>query len=118
MGEQTVGAVATSHGMPRLELVPARCAVGISKSGAGHRVVHRMSGKELGIVAKPNDSGRNIWRFYLESGVESIPFTSPDEAAEALADYVLDCALARQAWAVGLVDPEQVRRVEEALLNG
>ena len=117
MGEQTVGAVATSHGTPRLELVPARCAVGISKSGAGHRVVHRMSGKELGIVAKP--AGESGWRFYLSpSGVQSLSFSDPDEAAEALADYVLDCAFARQAWAVGLVDPEQVHRVEEAPLNG
>jgi len=95
MEDQTVGGVVLAAGSPRIELKAARCAGGLNKTGAGFRVTHRMSGLSLGIVAKSEDGA---WRFYLSpSGVESVPLSSAEEAGERLADYLLDCALARVA---------------------
>ena len=88
---------------PRLTLVPARCAVGISASGAGFRVVHTLSGKELGIIAKVlgagwcfvcpegcnaravSDDDVNVW-----DGISDGDFSSADPAAIALDAHVLE----------------------------
>lgn len=96
-------AEATGTKEPRLTLVPARCAVGISASGAGFRIVHTMSGMELGLVAKvigagwcfvcpqgcnaraASDDEVNVW-----NGISDGDFSTADAAATALSAHILD----------------------------
>jgi hypothetical protein len=102
---QTNAGIAGALGLnvPRLTLVPARCAVGISQSGVGFRVVHTMSGRESGIVAKvigagwcfvcpqgcnaraASDDEVNVW-----DGISDADFPTANAAATALDAHVLD----------------------------
>jgi hypothetical protein len=96
MSNHAGAAEASGTQEPRLTLVPARCAVGISASGAGFRVVHTMSGKELGSVARAIDSG---WCFVspcacyigeMWDGTSESGYPTADAAATALSAHVLD----------------------------
>lgn len=109
-------------GAPRLTLVAAHCAEGISRSGAGFRVVHTMSGKELGVVAKVigagwcfvcpegcnahavDDDEVNVW-----DGISDGDFFTADATATALSAHVLDHKLSairdRLALAAGVTTP-------------
>jgi hypothetical protein len=90
MSNQAGIAEANGTKEPRLTLVPARCAVGISASGAGFRVVHTMSGKELGFVARVGDG----WCFASPSAERltdaMFHYSTADAAATALSAHVLD----------------------------
>lgn len=95
---QTNAGIAGALGLnvPRLTLVPSHCAEGISRSGAGFRVIHTMSGHELGTVAKMLDGD---WG-YICSDPRSCPnhdysgFPTADSAAIALSAHMLDHGLA------------------------
>lgn len=90
---------------PRLTLVPARCAVGISASGAGFRVVHTMSGKYLGTVARlsvsylPGAKPVTRWGYACPQGCadgkdHESEWTTAHAAATALSAHMLDHGLA------------------------
>jgi hypothetical protein len=80
---------------PRFTLHPARCAVGISKSGAGFRVVHTASGQQIGVVAQVGDGW--VYVHPSDTGLtdEMFHYPSPQIAATALGAHDLDLNLAR-----------------------
>jgi len=90
---------------PRLTLIPARCAVGISASGAGFRVIHAMSGKYLGVVARVGDG----WCFASPSAERltdtMFHYPNREAAATALSAHILDHKLSviRDRLAMGMV---------------
>lgn len=101
MSNQAGIAEASGTKEPRLTLVAAHCAEGISRSGAGFRVVHTMSGMELGIVANRQFyvGGRKFfsgWCYVCPlpcdypQGLSYADHPTADAAATALSAYVLD----------------------------
>ena len=80
---------------PRLTLVPARCAEGISRSGAGFRVIHTLSGKYLGTVALRASDGW-CWICPKQDCAKGAGYGHPtaDAAATALSAHMLDHGLA------------------------
>lgn len=92
---QTNAGIAGALGInvPRLTLIPARCAIGISQSGAGFRVIHTMSGKELGIVARTPEL---VWGYIpaRTSDLQEAEWGTADAAAIALDAHILDHKLA------------------------
>jgi hypothetical protein len=86
----TLGIARPDEAKPRLTLEPARCAVGISRSGAGFRVIHTLSGKELGVVARVGDG----WCFAGPAGERltdaMFHYPTREAAATALSAHVLD----------------------------
>jgi hypothetical protein len=82
---------------PRLTLVPARCAVGISASGAGFRVIHTMSGRELGIVYRKGIGPHaSAWCNVCPKGCgpSEADYPTAHSAATALSAHMLDHGLA------------------------
>jgi hypothetical protein len=80
---------------PRFTLHPAHCANGISKSGAGFRVVHTASGKQIGVVAWVGDGW--CYSHPADTGLtdDMLHHPTPEAAATALLAHDLDLNLAR-----------------------
>lgn len=98
MGQTNAGiAGALGLNVPRLTLVPSHRTQGLSASGAGFRVVHTMSGKELGIVARKAEvfvfaDVPGTWYYLCPKGCPASEPMHPtaDAASTALSAHVLD----------------------------